>query len=926
MRRSPRHDRPFRSDSFSPKSLSSIARGCAALVCWALLGIRAPAAPDCVNDCRCPGSPDDYVGYKVKSISLETALSVKTPLSFLFPLQNRLQAEFNAIKSQLPLKEGCPFDRALYGLSLAELESRFVSAEVVPGERIRIRAIIPTLRNCLDKTRPGAAGTEDDKTVEVVYRVYTSEYLNYFSRVFESRPDQITRTLAPNKTADKLNKILPQPFIGYNGSRGWFGGTKMSFESEKGLFNRAEMDVSGAGGSATAGLSLSGSRTPNLGWLSYAEWRLAYRYANLPGEQIKLKEGTALGQFFGATQPLGQQNITLRFGASVEGGNRQTELPDAGLTSAAPSSPSGASALAQSSYRALKFYLGATVNRGRQGWTATYGLQAGSSGDGGVDFLKHIVDVGYSARFLWREHRPFRLDSRISAGVIQSAEGKIPIVEQFIGGNAQRDFIEGDSWRIRSNPVIRSFAQNLFGRISDGPGAGGKNFFSLNLTLAQTIWNRSAVPQAVLRDPDLPTRLGGGLRTAQTATLLSYLQDVADYRQSSHDLMAKIDELLDKLLQLKERLKALAKLRPPQEVLDAIGQFTDDESSGTNPFSDAGDCIAAAKEADQSPDPVKKSNIRTNVRTLVTDVGDEDAILTILLAKIKSLQEQLQTAGMADESKEFDPFVQDLNAMQSTLRQALANLDRFGKTDMSKFQAVREKLRDATRPDDAGRVLGRMNGLIQDLQTVGSDKLKNLIKPLAGYVNGAVNDIPVATGDPLILDPDAIRGALATLLIGFGKLSPPTFTLIVNEIEKLRPQFTAESPAEGADKVRALADEGKSLAALHGRMLKDLKVIVPTDPERKTRRDIDYAVQSLDVVFRELNLYAVSPILIFDVARLGPSKNSDFGGARYGLGAGVRFSLVSLDLNLGYAGNLNRRRGEGRGAFVFSLDVADLFR
>jgi len=235
-------------------------------------------------------------------------------------------------------------------------------------------------------------------------------------------------------------------------------------------------------------------------------------------------------------------------------------------------------------------------------------------------------------------------------------------------------------------------------------------------------------------------------------------------------------------------------------------------------------------------------------------------------------------------------------------------------------------LRDETRPDDAGRILGRMNGSIQVLQNAGSDKLKDLIKPLAGYVKGAVEDIPVATGDPLILDPDSIRAALATLLVGFGKLSPPTLTLIVNEIEKLQPQFTAESPADGADKVQELANEGKKLATLHSQMLKDLNLIVPTDPESKTRRDIDYAVQSLDVVFRELNLYAVSPILIFDVARLGPSKNSVFGGARYGLGAGLRFSLVSLDLNLGYAGNLNRRRGEGRGAFVFSLDVTDLFR
>jgi hypothetical protein len=395
----------------------------------------------------------------------------------------------------------------------------------------------------------------------------------------------------------------------------------------------------------------------------------------------------------------------------------------------------------------------------------------------------------------------------------------------------------------------------------------------------------------------------------------------------SHELMSKIDELVDTLVRLKEKLKALGKLQPPQEVLDAIGQFTDDEVLGSDLFMDARGYIAAAKEADQSNDLVEKSKIKTNVKNLVAaGIGAKKAILTRMIADIENLQEVLRTAGMPDESKDFDPIVEDLRTRQSAIRQALVDLVRFGQTDPGKFQAVREKLRDETKPDDAHRILDRMDRLIQDLQTVGSDKLKDLINPLAGYVIGAVNDTAVATGDPLIQDPDAIRDALATLLVGFGKLSPPTLTLVVDEIEKLQPQFAAESPADGADKVRALADEGKKLATLHGRMLKDLKLIVPTDPETKTRRDIDYAVQSLDVVFRELNLFAVSPILIFDVARLGPSKNPVFGGARYGLGAGVRFSLVSLDLNLGYAGNLNRRRGEGRGAFVFSLDVTDLFR
>jgi len=65
--------------------------------------------------------------------------------------------------------------------------------------------------------------------------------------------------------------------------------------------------------------------------------------------------------------------------------------------------------------------------------------------------------------------------------------------------------------------------------------------------------------------------------------------------------------------------------------------------------------------------------------------------------------------------------------------------------------------------------------------------------------------------------------------------------------------------------------------------------------------------------------------LMFDVARLGAREN-DFHKVRYGVGLGTRFSLVSLDLDVGYSWNINRTPGEGRGAFVFSMKVSDLFR
>jgi hypothetical protein len=96
--------------------------------------------------------------------------------------------------------------------------------------------------------------------------------------------------------------------------------------------------------------------------------------------------------------------------------------------------------------------------------------------------------------------------------------------------------------------------------------------------------------------------------------------------------------------------------------------------------------------------------------------------------------------------------------------------------------------------------------------------------------------------------------------------------------------------------------------------------------EKKTDFDIGYSVRALDVVFRELNLIEVSPVLMFDAARIGPKTSPGFGNFRYGLGPAMRFSIVTLDFTAGYSFNLNRMPAERRGAFVFSMTISDLFR
>jgi hypothetical protein len=48
-------------------------------------------------------------------------------------------------------------------------------------------------------------------------------------------------------------------------------------------------------------------------------------------------------------------------------------------------------------------------------------------------------------------------------------------------------------------------------------------------------------------------------------------------------------------------------------------------------------------------------------------------------------------------------------------------------------------------------------------------------------------------------------------------------------------------------------------------------------------------------------------------------------GFRYGIGTGIRFALINLNFDAGYSFNLRRLPGEPPGAFVFALDIGNIF-
>lgn len=94
--------------------------------------------------------------------------------------------------------------------------------------------------------------------------------------------------------------------------------------------------------------------------------------------------------------------------------------------------------------------------------------------------------------------------------------------------------------------------------------------------------------------------------------------------------------------------------------------------------------------------------------------------------------------------------------------------------------------------------------------------------------------------------------------------------------------------------------------------------------DRRTNEDFALADRALTAFVKEINLYSIDPVVLFDVTYVGPSSDRFI---RYAAGGGLRVTLAShASFTAAYAANLNRGHDEPAGAFVFELTIHDLIR
>lgn len=248
-------------------------------------------------------------------------------------------------------------------------------------------------------------------------------------------------------------------------------------------------------------------------------------------------------------------------------------------------------------------------------------------------------------------------------------------------------------------------------------------------------------------------------------------------------------------------------------------------------------------------------------------------------------------------------------------------------------------------PEFSSQLVGAMRSVTSTLQNYYASKdehFGNTVKQLPA-VQTALNDLKTAVTAAQTARPDdstdlfkactrALSGALRRVASAINPQSADQYGLVMfllsNDPDEV--QLDKVSQACGPNLNAAIADPAISSAAarvttLRIGMLAEFNQIDQTAASKKATDDMKFTRRTLNTLFNDVNIYSISPVFVLDVARIGPASGG-LGGTRYGPGGGVRFELASVaHFTLGYAWNVNRGPGEGRGNVFFTIGVRDLF-
>jgi hypothetical protein len=216
----------------------------------------------------------------------------------------------------------------------------------------------------------------------------------------------------------------------------------------------------------------------------------------------------------------------------------------------------------------------------------------------------------------------------------------------------------------------------------------------------------------------------------------------------------------------------------------------------------------------------------------------------------------------------------------------------------------------AARLGDVVAALTSLLAAVEAVESTGTDDLAELVDACTSAIKRA--------------DGRARRAAESKNEAQVGRLAA-LLTADPDEDRLNRVRAACLTDLNGRLQSPALASEAETLERIHLAMEADYAKIDQGVASRRAETEMAYVKRTVHTLVSELNLMSVSPVLMLDVAHIGPASSRL--GTRYGIGGGLRVSLAnSVDFTAGYLANPRRLADEPPGAFFFSMQFKDLFQ
>lgn len=584
---------------------------------WCLRADAAtPAAPG-----NCPTGIDfEAAGYTVRDARVEG----------IFMYLPWVRAQFAAARQVVATLNGQPYRNEAVRKAAKELENTSFLPDA-GDRRVRFSIVVTRVERC------------SDRTLDLVYSVFPSQIAPAATATFEARESE---QIAPEKSAgaDQVTgRLRLSPLAGYDESSRLFGGASLEYRPGEIPF----VDAITAQGLASdemhvAFANVAGSRDPEGRALAHVEWQLNALDSREPTDESDLKRRRLSAQFSALSHPIGRWQVPLRFGGALEAG-RLGELAASGATSP---------------YSEAKLYGGATARLDRHAFAASYGMEIGSRGSfSGADWIRQIVDLADDFDVPVRSHVSLEIESRLTGGWL-SARGELPGAAQFFGGSREQPFVPGETWTIRSNPVIRGIPPNQF-HLPVTAG-GSSHFVAANFTAAMPLWHTPVVPPELSDDAEFKEQLDSQIVTATSFVATEFVAGDPHFKL----VAARIDDVRATLAALQTAVNAASATHSgePADLFRA--------------------CTAAIRRTTRRADAASRTTGGEQLgNTAALLSSDEDLLTETNSACIDELNAQLNDAAMATQGATLRQIHEAMEADFAKIDQATAQ--RRAESEMS---------------------------------------------------------------------------------------------------------------------------------------------------------------------------------------------------------------------------------------------------